>query len=101
MKPYAGRAVSSLQTKERQTCLRHEIRVSKKRIGKLSEDGEQWQPFTDQELLCDLKELEESEEIESLFDKLKPIGNQPAQLYGLAKVYKKKIPARPVLSIAR
>ena len=36
---------------------RHEIRESKKRIGKLSEDGEQCQTFTDQELLCALKSM--------------------------------------------
>ena len=36
---------------------RHEIRESKKRIGKLLEDGEQCQPFTDQELLCALKSM--------------------------------------------
>ena len=47
-----------------------------------------------------LKELKESEEIdEYLFDKLKPIGSQPARLYGMAKVHKKKIPVRPVLSM--
>ena len=38
-----------------------------------------------------LKELKESEEIdEYLFDKLKPIGSQPARLYGMAKVHKRR-----------
>ena len=36
---------------------------------------------------------------ESLFQKLKPIGSQPVRLYGLAKVHKTTIPARPVLSM--
>ena len=36
---------------------------------------------------------------ESLFQKLKPKGSQPARLYGLAKVHKTTIPARPVLSM--
>ena len=47
-----------------------------------------------------LKELKNSEEIdESLYEKLKPIGSQPARLYGLAKVHKRNVPVRPVLSM--
>ena len=47
-----------------------------------------------------LKELRDSGEItEELFKKLKPIGSQPARLYGLAKVHKPNIPVRPVLSM--
>ena len=47
-----------------------------------------------------LKELRNSEEIdESLYEKLKPIGSQPARLYGLAKVHKRNVPVRPVLSM--
>ena len=47
-----------------------------------------------------LKELRDAGNIEvSLYRKLKPRGSQPARLYGLAKVHKTSIPARPVLSM--
>ena len=36
---------------------------------------------------------------ESLYNKIKPHGSQPARLYGLAKVHKTIIPTRPVLSM--
>ena len=55
----------------------------------------------EQERVVDiLKELQEAGSIElSLYQKLKPTGSQPARLYGLAKVHKTIIPARPVLSM--
>ena len=44
-----------------------------------------------------LKKLKDQKKIsESLFKKLKPIGSQPARLYGLAKVHKTDTPLRPV-----
>ena len=55
----------------------------------------------EQERVVDiLKELRDAGSIElSLYRKLKPRGSQPARLYGLAKVHKTVIPARPVLSM--
>ena len=55
----------------------------------------------EQERVVDiLKELRDAGSIElSLNRKLKPRGSQPARLYGLAKVHKTVIPARPVLSM--
>ena len=47
-----------------------------------------------------LKDLKKKGKIdEKLFDRVKPVGSQPARLYGLAKVHKKDIPMRPVLSM--
>ena len=47
-----------------------------------------------------LKELKNQGKIDKeLYKKLKPRGSQPARLYGLAKVHKKIIPTRPVLSM--
>ena len=47
-----------------------------------------------------LKRLVDNGEIEeNLYKKLKCTGSQPARLYGLAKVHKKDIPLRPVLSL--
>ena len=47
-----------------------------------------------------LKELlEEGKISEKLHEELVPRGSQPARLYGLAKVHKKNIPVRPVLSM--
>merc|ERR1712121_451112 len=47
-----------------------------------------------------LKELlEEGKITEKLHEELVPRGSQPARLYGLAKVHKKNIPVRPVLSM--
>ena len=47
-----------------------------------------------------LKTLIEEEKIsEELYEELVPRGSQPARLYGLAKVHKKNIPVRPVLSM--
>ena len=49
-----------------------------------------------------LKRLKEEGKIdEELYQTLWPQGNQPACLYGLAKVYKKNTPVRPVLSMPR
>ena len=46
-----------------------------------------------------LKELREQNKIdENIYNKMWPVGSQPARLYGLAKVHKNNIPARPVLS---
>lgn len=36
---------------------------------------------------------------EELYKSLKPVDSRPAQLYGLAKVHKEKIPLRPIVSI--
>ena len=47
-----------------------------------------------------LKELLTKGEIgETLYNKMKPMGSQPARLYGLAKVHKNNTPVRPVLSM--
>ena len=43
--------------------------------------------------------MEEGKIDEALYNQLKPRGSQPARLYGLAKVHKKDIPVRPVLSM--
>ena len=45
------------------------------------------------------KLLEEGEIDETLHEGMMPIGSQPARLYGLAKVHKRNIPMRPVLSM--
>ena len=36
---------------------------------------------------------------EELYIKLKPMGSQPARIYGTAKIHKKAVPVRPVLSM--
>ena len=36
---------------------------------------------------------------DTLYEKLRPVGSQPARLYGLAKVHKDNTPMRPVLSM--
>ena len=47
-----------------------------------------------------LKKLLDEENIdEQSFQKMKPIGSKAPRLYGLAKVHKKHIPLRPVLSM--
>ena len=47
-----------------------------------------------------LKKMKQDGRIdEELFQKLKPVGSQPARLYGLGKVHKKDVPVRPVLSM--
>ena len=47
-----------------------------------------------------LKEMKEDNRIsQTLYDKLRPVGSQPARLYGLAKVHKDNTPMRPVLSM--
>ena len=47
-----------------------------------------------------MKDLKKKGKIsENLFDKMKPVGSQPARLYGLAKIHKTDIPMRPVLSM--
>ena len=47
-----------------------------------------------------LKDLKKEGKIsETLFNKMKPTGSQPARLYGLAKVHKTDTPMRPVLSM--
>ena len=57
--------------------------------------------FKEEEMVRDrLKELLEEGKIdENLYNKMWPSGSQPARLYGLAKVHKTSIPARPVLSM--
>merc|ERR1711888_564566 len=47
-----------------------------------------------------LKALQQENKIdEALYQRLKPMGSQPARLYGLAKVHKEDTPMRPVLSM--
>ena len=47
-----------------------------------------------------LKALQKQGKIEKeLLDQIRPIGSQPARLYGLAKIHKKNTPVRPVLSM--
>ena len=54
----------------------------------------------EQRVVKTLEQLRDEGKIdESLFNKLKPVGSQPARLYGLAKVHKTAIPTRPVLSM--
>ena len=59
-----------------------------------------WQKVTDI-----LKEIKENQIYEDLYNKLRPVGSQSGNLYGLAKVHKKVIdgcPAfRPILSVIR
>ena len=43
--------------------------------------------------------LEEGKICGTLYERMKPVGSQPARLYGLAKVHKKDTPMRPVLSM--
>ena len=54
----------------------------------------------EERILALLKSLKNENKItESLFLKMKPIGSQPARLYGLAKIHKRDVPTRPVLSM--
>ena len=54
----------------------------------------------EERVLNTLKDLKKKGKIsENLFDKMKPVGSQPARLYGLAKIHKTDIPMRPVLSM--
>ena len=55
----------------------------------------------EEERICnELKKLRDNNNIdEHLYAKLKPIGSQPARLYGQAKVHKQSCPVRPVLSM--
>ena len=47
-----------------------------------------------------LKNLKNSGKItEALYDRIKPVGSQPARLYGLAKIHKANVPLRPILSM--
>ena len=47
-----------------------------------------------------LQHLRNNDKIDdNLYEKLKPIGSQPARLYGLAKAHKSSTPVRPVLSM--
>ena len=47
-----------------------------------------------------LKEMKDDKRIsDTLYEKLRPVGSQPARLYGLAKVHKANTPMRPVLSM--
>ena len=60
--------------------------------------------FTEEERVVDkLKEMLNQEKISNeLFERMVPVKGlhtQPARLYGLAKVHKTTIPARPVLSM--
>ena len=55
----------------------------------------------EEERICKtLKNLQREGQIDKeLFNELKPVGNQPPHLYGLAKVDKDDVPLRPVLSM--
>ena len=57
--------------------------------------------FKEEERVKDiLTKLRKKQKIsEELYHTMKPRGSQPARLYGLAKVHKKDIPVRPVLSM--
>ena len=51
-------------------------------------------------IVGELKSLRDNGKIdERLYEKLRPTGSHPARLYGLAKVHKTSLPARPVLSM--
>ena len=54
----------------------------------------------EERVVATLQRLRDNESISNeLFAKLKPLGSQPARLYGLAKVHKTATPVRPVLSM--
>ena len=54
----------------------------------------------EERIVSTLKQLRNDGKInEYLFEKLKPIGSQPARIYGLAKIHKQSVPVRPVLSM--
>ena len=54
----------------------------------------------EERILSTLKQLRNDGKINGeLFEKLKPIGSQPARIYGLAKIHKQSVPVRPVLSM--
>jgi len=54
----------------------------------------------EERVVTTLQRLRDNESIsEELYGKLKPLGSQPARLYGLAKVHKNATPVRPVLSM--
>ena len=54
----------------------------------------------EERIVTTLQRLRDNESIsEELYRKLKPVGSQPARLYGLAKVHKTDTPMRPVLSM--
>ena len=54
----------------------------------------------EERVLTTLQQLRNDEKIsEDLYGKLKPIGSQPARLYGLVKVHKNSTPVRPVLTM--
>jgi len=54
----------------------------------------------EERVVTTLQRLRDNESIsDELYRKLKPLGSQPARLYGLAKVHKTATPVRPVLSM--
>ena len=55
----------------------------------------------EEERVCKiLKDLKDDGLIDGeLYETMRPVGSQPARLYGLAKVHKKNTPIRPVLSM--
>ena len=57
--------------------------------------------LTEEDRVCNvLKTLQSDGKIDKeLFQAVKPIGSQPARFYGLAKVHKKDIPLRPIVSM--
>ena len=54
----------------------------------------------EEKIVSFLKNLKNADKItENLYNRLKPIGSQPARLYGLAKIHKQDVPLRPILSM--
>ena len=65
----------------------------------LTRKNEKHPVLKEQERVVDiLKTMKENGEIDDilLFNSMKPRGNQPARLYGLAKVHKEGVPMPPV-----
>ena len=54
----------------------------------------------EERIVTTLQNMKDTNRIsDELYVKLKPIGSQPARIYGLAKIHKKAVPVRPVLSM--
>ena len=54
----------------------------------------------EERIVTTLKNMRDSNRIsDKLYEKLNPVGSQPARLYGLAKIHKNAVPLRPVLSM--
>ena len=54
----------------------------------------------EERIITTLQNMKDTNRIsEELYIKLKPMGSQPARIYGTAKIHKKAVPVRPVLSM--